>query len=433
MKIVYIGAGAAGRYCGTCLHDNGLAAALQHAGHDALLVPIFTPIRTDEDNVSLARVFFGGINVFLQQKSFLFRHTPWFLDKLLDSPRLLDWLSRRSSGMEARQLGELTVSTLQGEHGKQKKELEKLVRWLESDIRPDIVHLSNSMLAGMAHVLRRRLGVPVVCSLMGEDIFLEQLPEPHYSQARQLLREKALDIDHFVALNRYFAQFMADYLATPAEKIAVIPHGLNLSGHGTRRQRNDGQYVIGYFARIAAEKGLHNLIEAVGRLVQATPTAPIRLRVAGYMSEADQPYFEMIQEQVAALGLSERVDFAGELDRPGKIAFLQSVDVQCIPTVYHESKGISALEALASAVPLIVPAHGMFPELIDASGGGWVHSPDDPAALVEALRTAWENPAETAARGQRGQAFIRQEHTAQKMAERTVDLYQRLLISHAKR
>ena len=109
MKIVYIGAGAAGRYCGACLHDNTLAAALVKAGEDVLLVPTYTPLRTDEPNVSLPRIFFGGVNVYLQQNSSIFRHTPWFLDRLLDSPRLLDWLSRRASSLQARQLGELTV------------------------------------------------------------------------------------------------------------------------------------------------------------------------------------------------------------------------------------------------------------------------------------------------------------------------------------
>src|SRR5438270_11221346 len=104
MKIAYLSAGAAGRYCGTCLHDNTLAAALGKLGVETLLVPTYTPLRTDEESVSLPRVFFGGVNVYLQQKSAVFRHTPWFFDSLLDSPGLLDWLSRRSAGMKVAKL-----------------------------------------------------------------------------------------------------------------------------------------------------------------------------------------------------------------------------------------------------------------------------------------------------------------------------------------
>ncbi|HEY2148823.1 MAG TPA: glycosyltransferase family 1 protein, partial [Pirellulales bacterium] len=107
MKIAYLAAGAAGRYCGTCLHDNTLAAALTKRGIEILLVPTYTPLRTDEESVSLPRVFFGGVNVYLQQNSALFRHTPWFFDSLFDSPRLLDWLSRRSAGMNVAKLGAL--------------------------------------------------------------------------------------------------------------------------------------------------------------------------------------------------------------------------------------------------------------------------------------------------------------------------------------
>src|SRR5438105_4263237 len=112
MRIAYITAGAAGMFCGSCMRDNTLASALIAQGHDALLIPTYTPIRTDEADVSQTRVFFGGINVFLQQKFSLFRHTPWFLDRLLDFPGLLRWVSRSAVKTRAEQLGELTLSML---------------------------------------------------------------------------------------------------------------------------------------------------------------------------------------------------------------------------------------------------------------------------------------------------------------------------------
>src|SRR5438270_9443131 len=147
MRITYITAGAAGMYCGSCMRDNTLVAALARLGHDALLVPTYTPIRTDEEDVSQPRVFLGGINVYLQQKLSLFRHTPWFLDRLLDAPRLLRWVSRFAVRTQAQDLGDLTVSMLQGEHGRQRKEVAKLVRWLEKDVRPDLINLTNGLLS----------------------------------------------------------------------------------------------------------------------------------------------------------------------------------------------------------------------------------------------------------------------------------------------
>src|SRR5262249_41115429 len=117
MKIAYITAGAAGTICGSCLHDNTLAAALIAQGHDALLIPTYTPIRTDEEDVSQSHVFFGGINVYLQQKVSLFRYTPRFLDRWLDSPSLLRWVSRFGVNIEAEKLGALTLAMLEGSHG----------------------------------------------------------------------------------------------------------------------------------------------------------------------------------------------------------------------------------------------------------------------------------------------------------------------------
>src|SRR5271166_4129703 len=183
MRITYITAGAAGMYCGSCMRDNTLVAALARQGHDALLIPTYTPIKTDEPDVSQKRVFFGGINVYLQQKLSLFRHTPWSLDRLLDAPKLLRWVARFAVSTRAENLGDLTISILRGEHGYQRKEVEKLAGWLADDVKPELVNLTNVLLSGMVHEVKRRVGVPVLGTLQGDDIFLEALPEPHRSQA----------------------------------------------------------------------------------------------------------------------------------------------------------------------------------------------------------------------------------------------------------
>src|SRR5439155_24508687 len=170
MRIAYITAGAAGMYCGSCMRDNTLLAALQQQGHDALLIPTYTPIRTDERDVSQRRVFFGGINVYLQQKLSLFRHTPWAFDRLLDANRLLRWVSRFAVKTQAEELGELAVSMLQGEHGRQSKEVAKLVTWLAEVVRPQIVNLSNVLLSGMVPEVKKRVGCAVLATLQGDDI-----------------------------------------------------------------------------------------------------------------------------------------------------------------------------------------------------------------------------------------------------------------------
>jgi glycosyltransferase involved in cell wall biosynthesis len=427
MRIAYITAGAAGMYCGSCLHDNTLAAALLEMGEDVVLIPTYTPLRTDEPNVSINRVFFGGINVYLQQKSAIFRRTPWWLDRLLDNPTLLNSLSRRAGSVDPKQLGDLTVSMLRGEAGHQRKELEKLVHWLVTDVKPDVVHLSNSMQIGMARMLRERSGPPVVCQLSGEDIFLEKLGQPHYDAARELLRERAADVDAFVAINHYYADFMANYLTVNRAKIHVIPHGLKLEGHGTRKgKRSHEPHIIGYLARICEDKGLHLLVDACELLAARPDAPPFELHAAGYLGEGDKPYLADIESRAAAGKLAGRFRYVGELDRADKIKFLQTLDVFSTPTVYRESKGLPALEAMANAVPVVLPDHGSFTEMIADTNGGLLHRPHSAADLAEKLAQLLNDPPRSLQHGRAGQNAVRDRYHAAEMARKTLDLYRQL-------
>ncbi|MEK6235773.1 MAG: glycosyltransferase family 4 protein [Planctomycetales bacterium] len=433
MKIAYIAAGAGGMYCGNCLHDNTLARALLDEGHDVLLIPTYTPLKTDEVNVSMDRVFFGGINVYLQQKSALFRHTPWFLDGLLDSPRMLDWAVQRGMSMQAEDLGALTVSMLQGEDGKQRKELDKLIEWLKKDVRPDVVHLSNILLAGMARRIRDELNVPVVCTLSGEDLFLDELTEPHASQARDLLREKIGDLDALVALNQYYADHMAKYLSADEDRIHVIPHGLDLTGHDDQtRTRDDDEFVLGYLARIAPEKGLHLLVEAFKLLSAEESTPKLRLKAAGYLGPSNREYLDGIETHLREAGLSDSFEYVGEVDRPTKIAFLQSLDCLSMPTIYQESKGLPVLEAMANGVPVVVPDHGAFPEIIKDAGGGLLCEPENPRGLADAIKRYMVDCDLAQSHGEAGRQAIHDRYTSQLMAERTLALYRRLSGAPAK-
>jgi glycosyltransferase involved in cell wall biosynthesis len=422
MKIAYITAGAAGMFCGSCMHDNTLVAALRALGHDALLIPTYTPIRTDEADVSQRRVFFGGINVYLQQKSWLFRHTPWFLDRLLDFRPLLRWVARFAVSTQARDLGELTVAMLEGEHGHVKKEVAKLVHWLAHDVRPDVIHLTAVLLSGTVHELKARLGVPVVGTLQGDDIFLESLPEPFRSRSLELIRAHCREMDGFVATCRDYADFMAGYLAIPRERIEVVYPGLNLMGHGGPKSPRDGVFTIGYFARICKEKGLHVLADAFLELRRLPDTPPCRLFVAGWLGKNDTAYFTDVCRRLSA----DAFEHHQCPDHASKVRFLQRLDVLSVPTTYREPKGLYVLEALANGVPVVQPRHGSFPELIEATGGGLLVEPNDPTDLARALRWLMDNPGERERLGHDGATAVRRHFHAERMARETAAFYQHL-------
>ena len=210
----------------------------------------------------------------------------------------------------------------------------------------------------------------------------------------------------------------------------MIRHGLRLAGHGQRRDSRPGEpFTIGFFSRIAPEKGLHLLVEAFAQL-QAEQSSgslpPLRLKVAGYKSSGDEPYFRSVLRRVQELGLAGQFEFAGELDRAGKIAFLQSLDVMSVPTVYRESKGLSVLESLANGVPVVVPRHGSFPEIIEQTGGGLLCEAENPADLAAKLREYVLNPTLAADHGCRGREVIHAQYTATQMAQEHRQLYRRL-------
>lgn len=415
-------------YCGSCLHDNTLAAALLRLGEDVVLAPIYTPLRTDEDDVSVPRVFIGGINAYLQQKLPLFRHTPAWLDRWLDHPWLLRLATSRAASVDAARLGDMTVSMLRGDEGSQRKELLRLVDWLLEDVKPDVIHLSNALMLGVAGSIVRRGGPPVVCTLSGEDVFLEKLRPPYYEQARRLLRQGAADVRAFVALNGYYADFMSDYLAVARQRIRVIPHGLNLEGHGARQAPPpEGRRRIGFLARICPDKGLHVLVDACERLASGSDVPAFELHAAGYLGAGDRKYLYNLERRIAAGPLAGRFTYHGELDRPAKIAFLQSLDIFALPTVYRESKGRPVLEALANGVPVVAPAHGAFPELLGATGGGLLHEPAGAADLAEKLTQLLRDPPLVDRLGRAGQRVVHERFHAAAMAEATRRLYAELL------
>ncbi len=424
MNILFITAGAAGMYCGSCLRDNALAAELKARGHDVLLVPLYTPTLTDEPNVSEPRVFFGGINVYLQQHAGLFRRTPALLDKLLDSSWLIKAATSGSFSTDPRSLGELTVSTLKGEDGFQRKEFCKLLQWLTSEPPPDVIQLPNALLASLAKPLKRELKRPVHCTLQGEDLFLDGLPDAHRRTSIELIRQNAAFVDRFTAVSEYYATFMSTYLSIPRDKIDVVPLGINLEGFAQRIVSSDRPFTVGYLARIAPEKGLHALCEAYVRFRQRPGVERAQLEVAGYMASDQQGYLREAGRRLQAAGLGNEFHYRGLLDREEKIRFLRNLDVFSVPTVYVEPKGLFLLEAMACGVPVIQPNHGAFPEMIAKTSGGVLVEADNSDRLADGIYNLWNDPARRAELGAHGFDGVRRHYSIARSAERMLEVYE---------
>jgi glycosyltransferase involved in cell wall biosynthesis len=427
MKILYLTGGAGQMYCGSCLRDNALATELISRGHDVTLLPVYTPTLTDETNVSREKVFFGGISVYLEQYVPLFRKSPRWLDGLWDSNLMLRLASRRSISTSPKMLGELTVSMLKGEAGFQQKEILKLIDWLDHEPAPDIVSLPYTLLLGLAKPIKDALKRPIVCTLQGEDLFLEGLHEPYRSEAKELIRASVKDVDAFISVSDYYAGFMPGYLGIPEEKIRVVPLGINLDGYQKKKRNQDTPFTVGFFARIAPEKGLHVLAEAYRLLRKDGLLQNSRIEAAGYLAPEHQAYLNGIEREMKDAGLSEEFHYRGVVDREQKIAFLQSLDLLSVPATYDEPKGMFLLEAMACGVPLVQPRRGAFTEIIEKTNSGLLVEPDNPQSLADGILRLSKDPALAAKLGQSGLENVRKFYSVERMADRAVEVYEDLI------
>lgn len=433
MRLVQLSAGTGSFYCGTCIRDNALVVELRRQGHDALLVPMYLPLTLDEQPATPeAPLFYGGVNVYLQQKSALFRHTPRWVDRLLDAPGLLKAAGSRAGATSAGELGDLTLSMLRGEEGQQAKELERLADWLAGEFQPDVVALSNVLLIGVARRIRERTGATILCFLNGEDGFLDSLPEADRKASWAEVERRAVDVDAFLPVSHWFAERMRERAGLPAERVHVVYPGILLEGYDELPAAPPpcAPPALGYLARLCPMKGLGTLIDAYLLLRKDGKHDNLHLRLAGTCTAADDAYVAGLRERLAQAGVSEEVEFFPNLDREAKIEFLRELTVFSVPATYGEAFGLYVAEAMAAGVPVVQPRHAAFPEIIEMTGGGVLCEPDDPASLAAQIEALFADPATAKAMGERGRQAAFDRFSVERMAAEVLDLVERVRPAH---
>lgn len=411
-------------YCGACAHDATLVRGLVRRGHDVTVIPLYTPLKIDADGaLPLTRVYMGGINAYLQQSSALFRKTPEFLDRLFDNPALLRWAASFAVKTNPADLGAMTVSVLQGRDGRQRKELEKLLYFVESGPRPEMVTITNSLLSSVAPAIKERLGLPVACLLQGEDSFVEAMVDPYRAQAQELMRRNAESIDLFLAPSVAHADKMTEFLTLHPEKLKVARLGIDTAAFETDRSQARATLSLGYLSVINPAKGLDMLVDAFIGIADAFDG--LVLRVVGRV--LDKHYFHDQLVKIRRAGLQNRFEHRGEVLFPDKVRFLRDCDVYCQPSRIAESRGVAALEAMAAGLPAVVPASGIYPELMELTGGGVQFTPRSTESLISQLRVVLADPEGARSMGARGAEGVRTHFAADRMVAETEAEYLRML------
>ncbi len=432
MRILHLVPGSGGTfYCENCMRDASLVRTLRRLGHDVIMVPLYLPLFVDSDEAPEdAPVFFGGINVYLQQVLPFFRKTPRWLDRFFDRPWMLKRAAAREGSTHAAGLGAMTLSMLRGASGNQRKELARLVAWLGETGKPDVVHLSNALLLGLAGEIKAALDVPLVCSLQDEDTWLDAMAEADAGPCWAAMAEAAREVDAFVAVSQWYADQMRVRMELGEARMDVIHLGIEMPPDGPARTPPN-KPVLGYLSRLTECHGLGQLVDAFIGLKGVPGLEDLQLRATGGVTPIDQRFVRSLEAKLDTLGFGDAVEFVEDFQRESRHAFLQSLSVLSVPVPKGEAFGTFILEALAHGVPVVQPRAGGFPEVIEATGGGLLYDPEtaggDEAALSELLL----DPERAQALGSQGSEAVRQHFSIEVMAEKLVAFYSSLSESAA--
>jgi glycosyltransferase involved in cell wall biosynthesis len=387
MKIVNIVPGFGGSfYCGNCLRDSAYSTTMKNLGHDVFTLPLYLPL-SKENNFEMndSPIFYGAVNIYIEQKVPFLRKMPEWLHRFFNSPSILRYAAKKSGSTRASGLEEMTISMLNGAEGNQKKELNELIEFLRDHEKPDAIHLSNALLMGLANKIREELKIPVFCSLQDEDVWIDAMESNYQDKLWKLMREKAEDVDGFIAVSEYFADLMKYKMDIPDEKIFTVGIGIDPEKY-TYHKPNTETPTIAYLSRSNAGNGFDILVDAFIHLKTKTKFSNAKLRVSGGMTADDRPFIKKQINKLKHYKIDGDIEFIEEFTTDKLSTFFEGTTLLSVPVPKGEAFGLYQLEAFSSGIPVVQPSLGAFPEIAERSGAGKVYSPNKP----EELAKKWE-------------------------------------------
>jgi len=418
LKVVMLTPGTGNFFCGSCLRDHSLAKGLMKNGLDITMVPLYLP-HVAEDDLKTSPLFFGGINLYLQKKFPVFNKSPQWFRHLLDHPVLLKFVSRFSGMTSAKDLGEMTLDSLEMK-GPQ-VEFEQLLTWLSESIKPDCVILSNCLLIGFAEKLKDKLNCKVMSTLQGEDSFLDSLEEPYKSDSWTVLKEKCQFIDLFMPVSDTYGEIMQRRLELAPEKVQTVYNGLDITDLPNLNEHKPIP-KIGFLANIVPGKGLMTLAHAFIELKKQEKYKVLKLMVLGSVTPFTKDHLETVKTTLKDAGVFDDCQFETNLSREDKFKFLNEATILSVPATYGESFGLYLIEALALGVPVVQPDHGAFKEILSKLEGGLLCKPDDASDLAKACSKLLDDESLRQKLSEKGRRNVLKSFTQESMAERVAGL-----------
>ena len=427
MKIVNIVPGFGGSfYCGNCLRDSVFVKTLKTLGHEAIMLPVYLPLTLNNNQESNdIPVFYGAVNIYLKQQFKLLRHMPRWMHRFFDSMPILRYAAKKAGSTRATGLEEMTISMLKGAEGFQAEELNQMIYYLKHHEKPDVVHLSNSLLLGMAAKIREELGIPVVCSLQDEDVWLDAMAPNYQKILWDLMAEKASDVDAFVAVSHYFAKVMKGKMHIPDNKIFVVPIGVDPTIYEIFKPSVNPP-VIGYLSRLCEDNGFEVLIDAFIELKDKSPHKEAKLRLSGGKTGDDKGFINKQVKKLKKKGYFKDVEWIEDIGLNARSDFFRGLSIVSVPVLKGEAFGLYQLESMASGIPVVQPALGAFPEIAETTGGGLIYQPNTPSALASGLSALLSDTDKLKKMSEAGRNAVTTKYNANILAEMMVAVYQKV-------
>lgn len=430
MKIVYLITGSGGSfYCGNCYRDMLYVRAIRKVpGIKASAIPLYLPPdkTTSSESGFDRNVFFGAISMFLREKVPFLRNMPACFDKFLDSKLFLRFAAKQAGTTSTEGYEELTINMIEGDNAFRKTEVERMIRYILKEGKPDIIHLSNALILGIARQLKKRIDVKVVCSLLNEDDWIDDMDEPFRSRAWQMVAKEAGYVDVFVTPSNYYRELFKSKTGLKGENVLVVPLGFDPETDDISRSDREPS-SIGYFSRVNSHNGFDKLVDAFIEMKKQDKIPGLSLKVCGGYTGTDKEFISAQIRKIRDHKLEKSVKIYPEFAGEKKIEFFRDVDVISVPVRKYDGYGLYLLEANAAGVPVVQPATGAFPEIVEKTRGGIIYSPDTVKELADNLTRLLKDRKLITSLGESGRIIVRQEFSLSKMSDGLSEVYNKAL------
>lgn len=427
LKIVNIVPGFGGTfYCGNCLRDSGHTKSLIKLGHDAMMLPIYLPLTMEhgvEENST--PIFYGAVNVYLKQKFKWLKHMPKWLEDFFNSSSILRFAAKKAGSTRTEGLEEMTISMLMGKDGYQNQELQELIDFLKEHEQPDVVHLSNALLLGLAKQIKEQLKIPVVCSLQDEDQWVDVMSDHYREKVWNLMAEKAKDIDAFIAVSDYFAGKMKSVMKIPDHKMHIVPIGIEPELYKYSEPVTSPP-VIGYISRMYEEHGFGIFIDAFIKLKQQKGFEDVLLKLSGGYTADDKKFVNKQIRKLKKAGVMDDVEFIDDYKPEQRYNFFEKITILTVPVLKGEAFGVYQLESLACGVPLVQPNLGAFPEIINETKGGITFEPNTPDEMVSTWMSILPQHDKIIKMGKEGHKNALEKYHIDNVSVKVLDIYKKV-------